>query len=272
MLENYEPVHAKKALAQYEYFAKKFIDEEIIVPVSHNTLFMVKEYSGNYYQKLYLNQIGKTELSKRPDDANCYYCKQFHTGKRKDINKRSDIKLGNTIENRFLEIINELFISKNSSSLCVRADQENLHNPDLKIINKETNEDILYFEFKVIFRPFVKISEYVSESFLCYNHSLTLDLENGKKLLEQRKLVEEISKSTPVVYLYFYDIPCIKGFFWMESKDVYQIMDAQSPYNRHIVDGDFNNLGQKNSATKKIYLSLTQMKDFDSFMKIALNE
>ncbi len=144
-----------------------------------------------------------------------------------------------------------------------RADSENLHNPDFVVALAD--HQIIWMEFKVIFRPFLKIADMVERNYECYSHSLTLDISNGKKLDNQRKLVtsEEIGDRN-CLYVYWYDLPCIKGIFWMPSTRVYQHQDQQQHYERKIVDGDKNERGQIRAAVNKIYLPLHEMNDFYS--------
>lgn len=259
---------AELALKQYRYLVAFMEKLPHDIPAAHNSIFNPNDNTKHYYQTLYIDQVGTNNAKERPKDENCKYCESFHLNNLKKIDKSKDIKLGNSLEEHFEGFVNFILRKKNMDAICKRADTEDLHMPDFKIINTISGKPLLYFEFKVIFRAFIKISASVNQTFKCYSHSLTLDVENGKKLLEQRKRVEMISKATPVIYLYLYDIPCIKGIFWLNSEKVYKIMDDQLPYGRRVVRGDFSLVGKKNSATNKIYLPLFDMQDFGSFFEL----
>ncbi len=132
--------------------------------------------------------------------------------------------------------------------------------PDFKI--SSNGKDVLYFEFKVIFRPFITISRKVNSSFECYSHSLTLDA--GEKLKKQKEEVTKVG-TDKVFYVYWYDLPCVKGVFWTTATKVYAFWDDQTEYSRKIVRGDFSSWGNKVGTTSKIYLPLCSMDDFSSF-------
>jgi hypothetical protein len=231
----------------------------INVPAAHRSLFKVSENTEQYNNSLYYQQIGKKIPKKRPGDQNCKYCESFHLQNLKTIDKNQDVLLGNSLENCIQSFINKHLL--NAKYKCDRADIENLHMPDFSITCPDKK---IYFEFKVIFRPFIKISQYVDSIYECYSNSLTLDVSNGKKLANQRELVEDELGIDNVAYVYWYDLPCVKGIYWMKARDVYKLMDSQAVYNRRRVAGDYQ-YGIKRGATNKIYLPLLRMHDFEKF-------
>lgn len=256
-----------RSLDLYARLANQAKSLGIAVPAAHNQLFCVNKDTEQYYSQLYTDQHkSKSAVQKRPGTEICKYCEQFHLSNLKTIDKRSDIKLGNALENVFQVFLANELQQRGVKCVCRRADTEDFHMPDFQVSPDDATPGFAYFEFKVIFRPFLKIASKVNSEFECYSHSLTLDLKNGTKLLDQRRLVETALGNERVFYVYWYDLPCLKGVFWMPSKRVYEIMDTQAPYARREVAGDFNSWGTKNSATHKLYLPLVEMGDFESLL------
>lgn len=261
------------ALRLYKVLADRAMATVAQVPAAHKTLFRPTQANIAYYQELYLDQFGShNPPRKRPGDATCKYCADFHLGTLKTIDKRADISFSKDLERCFQEFLEEQLNSLNADITCVRADQNDLHMPDFKIKRNRDLSVLLYFEFKVIFRPFLLIAKKVNPVFECYSNSLTLDLSNGNKLQEQRERVERLLGTANVIYVYWYDLPCVKGIFWMPSQGVYKIMDEQqaAAYDRRNVAGDFNEFGRKNAATKKLYLPLLEMSDLNSLFELIL--
>jgi len=241
---------------------------EINVPAAHKTLFKAGVYTEECLKRYYYDQLSKKHgesLAPCANDDVCKYCKEFHVKTLKEIDKSSDIELGNNLEKCFRDYFEQKLNSQGIGIRCLRADNDNLHMPDFKIVRVSDQKEIAFFEFKVILRPFIYISK-VNSNYLCYSHSLTLDLSNGKKLHKQRKLVEDNIGTSNTVYVYWYDLPCVKGVFWMRSERVYQIMDEQIEYDRKHVAGDYNNKGKKVGSTKKLYLPLLEMHDFKDLL------
>jgi hypothetical protein len=237
------------------------------VPAAHSTLFQITPETGNYYSQLYVEQIGKLngQQRRRPGKETCKYCEDFHLSQLKQIDKDKDVQLGKTLEHAFRIFIEKELKAKQLPASCISADDVDLHMPDMKVLNTETGKAVLYFELKAIFRPFITIANRVNATYECYSNSLTLDLSNGKKLDLQRNLVENQIGADKVIYVYWYDLPCVKGIFWLPSSEVYQMMDEQVPYDRRHTTGDFGKSGIKRGATQKIYLPLMQMRDFYGF-------
>jgi len=256
------------ALKLYYGLADKALNNQACrVPAAHSSLFMPDQQMSTNYYNHYVNHT-KSNFSTfvQNNNAICSNCKNFHLGNLKHINKDSDIMFGNQLENIFMEYFNQVSSDNDLGLHCSRADEQNLHMPDFKV--EKGGEVSFYMEFKAIFRPFVMISRNVNPDYNCYSHSMTLDVCNGKKLEEQRNLVNEIGIDK-VRYVYWYDIPCIKGIFWMPASMVYSIWDKQdSLYERKNVEGDMNRFGGRRGSVKKIYLPLFDMNDFSSLFNI----
>lgn len=197
----------------YQSLAENALDVAPDIPAAHRALFQIDTQTDEYYRTLYTEQIGvKTgEQKKRPGNETCKYCERFHLQSLKTIDKDKDIVLGKTLEETFKSFVQRELQKRNFGIICISADTENLHMPDMKILSVDTGNPVLYFEFKAIFRPFIKISDKVNSKFECYSNSLTLDLSNGKKLANQRSLVENELGTDNVLYVYWYDLPCVNG-------------------------------------------------------------
>lgn len=259
----------------FEYYQKlvNSLEDDFVnsIPAKHERLFREPEKTLGFYKEFYLDQIEAFSLGvpvkKRPGDKTCSYCTKFHLGNLKLIDKKSDIGVGNRLEQAFQSFFQELLDAECNGAKIERADSENMHNPDFVLTSN--GRKVIWIEFKVIFRPFLKVAERVNPAYECYSHSLTLDISNGKKLENQRKLVEseEIGEKN-CLYVYWYDLPCIKGIFWMPAHRIYEHQDNQQHYNRKVVDGDRNQQQQINAAVKKIYLPLHEMNDFYSIISL----
>lgn len=191
----------------------------------------------------------------------CDSCFKYYMENRGNLAKIEDLIYGAFLEKRFTDFLSNILPKINNSDWVVkRADLENFHNPDF-CIEKNGNE-VLFIEFKTIFRPFLIISKLVDPNYRCFSHSLTLDV--GKKIEKQKEIVEE--RGIKTIYLYWYDTPCMKGFYWEDSEVVYRNIEAK--YSRIERDGDFNSWGTKNSTTDKIYLNVFEMQGADSFLEL----
>lgn len=244
------------------------------VAASHKNLFKPNGVMWASYKELYLDQIDSFKngnpAKRKPGDAVCQECQPFFLGNLKNIDKDSDIGLGKGLESCFLDFFNKELEARKSNLKCVPADMydaqqpDYMHMPDFKVIDADGYAHF-YLEFKAIFRPYIKISERVRTDYECYSHSQTLDISNGKKLENQKKLVEKIGVDK-VAYVYWYDIPCVKGIFWLPASRVYELWDnGDTPrYERKTVQGDLNAQGYVRASIHKLYLPLLEMNDFDS--------
>lgn len=264
---------ALEALRIYKVLADRAQALSIQVPAAHGTLFRLGRPSIDYYQELYVDQArSSTPAQRRPGGELCEYCERFHLGTRKAIDKDKDIVLGNSLEKCFQEFLNEQLNSGGERYICERADVKDYHMPDFRVVRIRDGAALFYFEFKVIFRPFLKIAQFVNSSYECYSHSLTLDLSNGQKLQEQRNRVEQEIGVEKVAYVYWYDLPCVKGVFWMPARQVYDLMDEQDAYDRQKAAGDYDAYGRKRGATRKLYLPLLDMSDLPSMIDHILQQ
>jgi len=262
----------RRSFKYYQHLIR-YLDKELIdsVPAKHDRLFCEVPETEDFYKNLYLDQIEVFDMGgavkRRPGHEICNDCSQFHLSTLKIIDKDADVGVGKKLEEAFKDFFQTVLNRECPGATVERADLENMHNPDFVI--KFEGTSIIWIEFKVIFRPFLKVSEKVSQDYECYSHSLTLDISNGKKLDNQRKLVvsNDIGENN-CIYVYWYDLPCIKGIFWMPSKQVYQHQDNQVQYQRKIVEGDRNTQGKVRAAVNKIYLPLHEMNDFYSIISI----
>ncbi|MBC7417548.1 MAG: hypothetical protein H7325_05285 [Pedobacter sp.] len=248
------------------------------VASAHNTLFKPTRETWLNFKRLHLDQIDTykqgEQVARRPGDDTCKYCEKFHLSNLKTIDKNKDISLGKQLEDCFSDFFNQELKHREINLTCIRADgfdqqqPDYMHMPDFKIIDSK-GDAVFYFEFKAIFRPYLKISEKVRADYECYSHSQTLDISNGKKLENQRNLVEKIGVKK-VVYVYWYDIPCVKGIFWLSAQRVYELWDnGDTPrYKRKTVAGDLNDAGYLRAAVNKIYLPLPEMANFDSLFEL----
>ncbi|WP_152594771.1 hypothetical protein [Massilia sp. BSC265] len=247
------------------------MDKDLInsVPAKHSRLFRKAPETEGFYKTLYLDQIEVFNLGfaakRRPGGKICRTCANFHLSTSKNIDKDEDVKVGKKLEDSFEEFFQFVLDKECAGATIERADLENMHNPDFLI--KYNKKSIMWMELKVIFRPFINISKKADRSYECYSHSLTLD--HGKKLNKQKELVasNNIGENN-CIYVYWYDLPCIKGIFWMPSTQVYRHQKSQVDYQRKIVDGDRNKQGGVRGAVNKIYLPLHEMNDFYSILSV----
>lgn len=255
----------RESAVLYNALSRYALKLDIKVAASHNSLFLASKTMWRMFEGLYLDQIQSYQqghpVKRRPDNHICKSCKSFHISQRKTIDKDSDVILGKKFETCFSEFINQKLYERNLNLSCVRADECDMHMPDFKIVDNQ-KKTVLYFEFKFIFRPYITISK-INPIYECYSHSLTLDV--GDKLQKQRTLVEKIGIDN-VVYVYWYDLPCVKGIFWLPANRVYELWDNEdnNGYQREVVDGDRNKQGHIRGAVEKLYLPLIEMSDFES--------
>lgn len=227
----------------------------------HNTQFNPDQKSALYYKNLYIDQVGITdnnELRTPPNDDTCKNCKSHFLGNRPTIDHQNDLRIGQYLEQHFMQFMNEQFHFRGWPFVCKRADTERLNMPDFKITDTETENDVLYFEFKCIFKPFIMVGTKIDNAH-CYSHSMTLDCDN--KLNRQEQLVNRSSIKNKTVYIYWYDIPCVKGVFWQFCEFVFNYRDRAETYTRVRQNGDFRG-GRQVGHVDKIYLPLHQMKHF----------
>jgi hypothetical protein len=187
----------------------------------------------------------------------CYSCANFYVSQRTNSDKSCDIELGKQFENELMEFLKSLGIATD------RADNEKKNAPDIKVLSKDMSPSC-YLEIKYLSAPFVLRNKFAKDR-ECYEGSTTLD--SDKKILDQRRIVEnEIRR--PVYYVYWLDYPCIKGIFFMDSKEVYQYLDSVNnlEWTRKTRSGDFSG-NTRVGHNKKVYLPLLKMGNFEEFLK-----
>src|SRR5579884_852124 len=128
---------ARDALRLYKLLADKALSRVTEVPAAHKTLFRPTQASVIYYQTLYLDQVDSGHPPrKRPGNATCQYCVSFHLGNLKTIDKMSDIIFSKHLEQCFQEFIEDQLNISGAVVTCQRADQQDLHMPDFKIVRR----------------------------------------------------------------------------------------------------------------------------------------
>lgn len=194
----------------------------------------------------------------------CDGCFKYYMHNRGNLDKIEDLIYGAFLEKRFTYFLSKKLIELNGSNWTIkRADLINYHNPDFCI--EKNGKEVLFIEFKTIFRPFLTITKLVDPNYRCFSHSLTLDV--GEKIQKQKEIVE--TRQIKTIYLYWYDTPCMKGFYWEDSVVIYENIEAK--YSRIEREGDFNFRGRKNSTTDKIYLNVFEMHAADRILDLLKN-
>ncbi|MDU7481578.1 Uncharacterised protein [Enterobacter ludwigii] len=226
---------------------------------SHETFLKCNDNTDLYYCGYY----SVKEPTPPYNDETCKSCKNHFLAKRPNIDHDDDIVRGIGIEVSFMNYLNFIFKIKKTQLECKKADVEYKNMPDLKIEDKYNGEVLFYIEMKSIFKPFVKINSLVSSDFYCNSHSLTLD--SDEKLEKQFNLIESNEIQDKTIYVYWYDIPCLKGIFWSTYRYVLECKNTQREYIRQAVKGDYRE-NRKSGHIQKIYLNIKEMSDFESLI------
>lgn len=227
---------------------------------SHDNFLKCNENTDFYYHEYYC--VKKT--TPPHNDNTCKSCKTHFLKNRPGIMHADDVDRGIDIETSFMDYLNFIFKIKCKSLLCKKADDEYKNMPDLKIVDISRNEVLCYIEMKSIFKPFIKINERVNPDFYCNSHSLTLD--SDEKLEKQFNLIESKGIQDITIYVYWYDIPCLKGIFWSTFTHVLNCKNNQDNYIRKTVEGDYSG-NRRSGHIQKIYLNIKEMNDFESLIK-----
>ena len=239
-----------------------------VVGTPFHSQFDVNQSQKIYYRNLYINLVDNFNKnippSSPPNDQNCKNCETHFLQQPPEINHAEDIRIGRVFEDYFSDFLNEYFRVKNLHLNCSRADNIKKNMPDFKIVDLNSGIDIFYFEFKCIFKPFIRVSRNIKGA-QCYNQSLTLDCDS--KLTKQKQLIYSGDILEKTAYVYWYDIPCVKGVFWQFSKDVFEYEESAGTYKRKTKLGDYDEKGIKVGHIDKIYLSLQNMYNFDSLLQ-----
>ena len=237
----------------------------------HPTQFQFNEINEKCVEKIYgelrkENKIlPRLELVEQIDGLGetCSPCWKFYMTPRNRSAKFLDIKLGKEFEKHFVTFLNH----KGIPSDTIKKGTP-LNYPDVEIFNEQKTV-IARCEIKYMSAPFLMLYK-KKPGRECYEGSNTLDV--GEKIQKQRKFVEtEINE--PVFYVYWLDYPCVKGVFFMESADVYHYIDSVGgeEFERKERTGDFvktkDGTKKKLAQTRKVYLPLYSMKNFDGLMQ-----
>lgn len=226
---------------------------------SHNTFLKCNNNTDFYYLEYY----SVKEPTPPYNDETCKSCKNHFLAKRPNIVHEEDIVRGIGIEISFMNYLNYIFKIRKIQLTCKKADTENKNMPDLKIENNYNEEILCYIEMKSIFKPFIKINNLVGSDYYCNSHSLTLD--SDEKLEKQFKQIELNKIQDKTIYVYWYDIPCLKGIFWSTYECVLNCKNSQGEYIRQTVKGDYRD-GRKSGHIQKIYLNIKDMNDFETLI------
>ena len=99
----------------------------------------------------------------------------------------------------------------------------------------------------------------------CYEGSPALDIT---KLEQQYELVQNGSIKCPIYYVYWLDIPCVKGIFYIEIEDVYKFYKENATiFERKVREGDYTgNTNKLTDKLKKIHISIYQMGEFSDLI------
>ncbi len=193
----------------------------------------------------------------------CKKCEDFFLGQKREYNKEEDIELAGIFENALMSFLNSQGIKTIRGDDYKTIKGHHKGYPDLLILNSK-EEEYCYLEVKYNAAPFIKISEFV-EGRECYESPLTL---NTIKLERQGKLTESEIK-IPVYYVYWVDLPCLKGIFYTDIKNIiayYQGFGKIYQHDRKVGNGDFSD-GKKIGQTKMIYPPVLEMEEFSVLLK-----
>ncbi|RYZ80595.1 MAG: hypothetical protein EOP06_25035, partial [Proteobacteria bacterium] len=92
MLRKYED--PEKSLALYSGLAERVLEEQVVIPASHSTIFAPAEETKEFNQILFYDQISYPlpgTVADRPGNSVCKSCIKFNLGQPKYINKNIDI-------------------------------------------------------------------------------------------------------------------------------------------------------------------------------------
>ncbi|HHH1418540.1 TPA: hypothetical protein ACPY6L_003210 [Yersinia enterocolitica] len=231
---------------------------------SHETHFKCNDNTDYYYQEYYSIKEPTPPLY----DTTCDSCQDHFLNNQPNIAHAEDIKRGIDIELSFMDYLNFIFEKRKLELVCQKADVKFKNMPDLKVIDKFNNEVICYIEMKSIFKPFIKINKFMGNDYYCNSNSLTLD--SDQKLDKQFELIESEGIQHQTIYVYWYDIPCLKGIFWSSYEHVIGCRESQGFYERNTVIGDYNG-SKKSGHTQKIYLNIKNMNDLESLILYVSN-
>jgi len=243
--------------ANFKTFSSQFSDQ-----------FNFSDLNEDCYNVIYLkkdkNVIPRQEFfeSIKNLEPTCKECWKFYLSPRSKSIKGLDIQLGKKFELRLLDFL------KDKGILCKKADVANKIFPDNLVIDKNGNT-IGYLEIKYQSAPWLWAYKEEETTRECYEGSPALDI---KKLEQQWHLVEKGEINYPFYYVYWLDLPCIKGIFFIDIQDVYTFYNEGAKiFERKVREGDYVNSknGKKTKGQlKKIHISIYQMKPFVKLIEV----
>lgn len=194
-------------------------------------------------------------------EAECKTCWKYHIKPRNKSLKILDIKLGNLLENIFIDYMNTIGLR------LKRADTKNKSYPDIMVLDS-SKEIRAYIELKYHAAPFL-MQYKKNPGRECYEGSLTID----KIKLEKQLQIIYSELDRPVLYVHWVDFPCIKGVFFQTSEQLNEYLNnTNEKFERKEREGDFimTNGGKQKKwgYTEKIYPSMIEMGDFYNLISL----
>jgi Holliday junction resolvase len=193
-------------------------------------------------------------------ESTCKACWKFYLNPRNSSIKGLDIQLGKRFENKMLEFLNTLGIN------CQRGDKNKKIFPDNIVLNSN-GKIIACLEIKYQSAPWLFAFKDGTGTKECYESSPALDI---KKLEQQWKLMEDGIIKVPVYYVYWLDIPCVKGVFFVDIKDVYKdYKNNPEIFERKARAGDYSKEHEiVKSGLRKIHISIYRMHQFSELIDL----
>jgi len=234
--------------------------------------FKFSDLNKNCYNIIYLKKdkkiIPRQEFFKSIEnlESTCKECWKFYLNPRNRSIKGLDVQLGKKFELMLLDFLESKGIP------CKKADVTNKTFPDNLVLDRDGNI-IAYLEIKYQSAPWIWAYKEEGTKRECYEGSPALDI---KKLEQQWNLVENGEINHPFYYVYWLDLPCIKGIFFISIQDVYTFYKEEAKvFERKIREGDFVDTkdGKKfKGQLKKIHISIYKMKPFGELIEMLKNE
>lgn len=226
--------------------------------------FEFHKLNNDCYLEMYLTQTTDKVLARQKYfekinnlEKTCKECWKFYLSPRNKSIKGLDVQLGKKFELKLLQFLNKKGI------ICKKADESKKIYPDNVILNKN-GEIIAFLEVKYQSSPWLfAYKENMNKE--CYESSPALDI---KKLEQQYELIKDKKITKPIYYVYWLDMPCIKGIFYISIDKAYSIYKNNKPFQRKLREGDFDkskNVTEK--SLQKIHISIYSMKSFKELLE-----
>lgn len=248
---------------------KKFIENAETFSSGFSSQLDFTTLNSQCFSEMYLN--GKNPPIKRqlyfPKIKNlettCKACWRFYLSQRNNSIKGLDIQLGKRFQSKILSFLNEIGIN------CQRGDDRKKVFPDNVVLDAKDNV-IAYLEIKYQSAPWLMAFKDKVGGKECYESSPALDV---KKLSQQWKLIEDGIIKQPIYYVYWFDIPCVKGIFFIDIMDVYkEYMNNPDIFERKARLGDYSKSDELVKAgLSKIHISIYRMRQFSELIDILKN-